>query len=672
MNLYKLGLLLLVIIIASTRVNAQTWPAGVHDPSSIIKDGNTYWVFATSEGIYTKYSTDMVTWTDGPKPFQNGEFPEWILKYAKTTTDEFEGFFWAPDIIFMNNQYYLYYSCSIWGTMNSCIGCVVNKTLNPNSPDYEWKDQGDIGVYSPDFSSGGSGWDVNAIDPAMMRGADNKIWMIYGSFNKGGIMITEVDSVSGKPIGKRTSIANSWTGSGYGEGEGACMFYHEDYYYLIYNKGGCCNGIASNYNMVIGRSLNPRGAFFDKSGKPMRTEGVPSGGTAFFKHDDARGADDRYYGPGHFGLYRENGIDYVSFHYYSQNGYYPSEEANYKGAPTLGLGKLKWGEDGWPELSFNFIDDGVYSITNSNSNKAMDLQHHSIKNNAFLWQYSNDSTLDSQKWLFTSLGTGEYTIRNYADIKLYVEAIGTDNSELLRVTTDYKEKINQKFRIVKGADNRIMIYPSIKDNVFEIPFSFTSDYQIKLSANADRASQRWNFNTHDIDFSVDANDINIGPNDTVIGDLLILGDGLWSVKFEDESWLEATPASGEGEAFLSVHALANQTDSSRNNKIFIHSHGGLTDTVLVTQTADSGTSIFINQNSEYNIQVYPNPATGTIFVNVKQNAVMNIYNSIGHKILSQDIDGSTNVIDISGLKSGFYVFEIGIKDKMIKKMVIKL
>lgn len=644
--------------------SAQTWPSGAHDPSSMIKDGNTYWVFATGDGIYSKYSTDMVTWSDGKTPFAKGTFPDWILKYAKTSTDAFDGFFWAPDIIYMNNQYYLYYSCSVWGTMSSCIGVVVNKTLNPNSANYKWVDQGDIGIYS-------SGGDVNAIDPSLMRGPDGKIWMVYGSFNKGGIMVTEIDSVSGKPKGGRTSIANSYTGSWYGEGEGACMFYRNEYYYLVYNKGGCCNGVASTYYMVIGRSKNPTGPFVDKDGKNMKVIGAPSGGTVFFRHNDARAFQDRYFGPGHFGIYRENGVDYVSFHYYDPNGYYPSAAANYKGGPTLGLGMLEWGDDGWPVLSFDFIDDGIYSLINSNSNKALDLQNHSAANDTYLWQYSRNSSRSTQKWVFKSLGTGEYTIQNYADNDLYVEAAGNDNNELLQVTSDYKRQINQKFRVVKGVNDRFLIYPSTSNSVFEIPYAYTSDYQVKLWVNTNHACQRWTAQPFTENLSLSQNELMVNASDTTVTDISVLGNAVWKAEVENGSWLVATPFEGDGETMLSLHISSNTSELERTNKLFIRSNGGEVDTVFITQAANKETGVSFNRTADQ-IKLYPNPTTGRIVVKgLEGKTTVRIFSSLGKSIRTVELDDVNSGIDISQLKPGLYLVEISVENGRVHRMLMK-
>ncbi|MDA3881436.1 MAG: family 43 glycosylhydrolase [Prolixibacteraceae bacterium] len=515
-----LMLLTLMLFAVSFNAYSQSWRAGIHDPSSIVKCKDKYWVFGTGDGIHAMYSTDLVTWSQGPSPFTKTDFPDWINNYVGGATNTsgqkvFSGNFWAPDIIYMNNQYYLYYSCSEWGTMTSTIGCVTNKTLDPDDPNYEWVDVGFLGIWSYQY-----GLALNAIDPAITRGNDGKIWMVYGSFNEEGIVITELDSISGKPKtyagnlpGK--SIANSWTGpraNDYAEGEGACMIYRDGYYYLFYNKGGCCAGINSSYYVVMGRSTSPKGPFFDKDGSFMRKSGTKSGGTVVFRHDDSRGNDDRYYGPGHIGVYREDGVDYVSFHYYDPNWPYPGQPA---GGPTLGLAKLEWGEDGWPSISMDFVEEGVYTLKNANSNKMLDVQSHQAVNNALTYQYSYNDNYDSQKWLFEPLGTGEYTIRNFADTTLYLEAAGANNDDYLRLTSNYTGAVNQKFRTVKAINDKTIIYPSKSDKLIEIPYAYTTDYQVKLWVNTNHDCQRWLLTEHDVSVSASHSqslDIEIAPN----------------------------------------------------------------------------------------------------------------------------------------------------------------
>ena len=214
------------------------WPAGIHDPSTIIKCKDTYWIYGTGPGVKAMYSQDLVNWETGPSPFTGGSYPDWIKNHAP----KFDGFFWAPDCVFMNGKYYLYYSASEWGTKNSCIGVTVNETLDPNDPKYKWTDLGR--VVSSGYSS-----NFNAIDAALTRDpVTKKVWFVYGSFNSAGIQVFELDTISGKAknISTQKSIANNWVGGNNYMGEGATIFYKEGYFYLMMNFGGCCDGIKSS------------------------------------------------------------------------------------------------------------------------------------------------------------------------------------------------------------------------------------------------------------------------------------------------------------------------------------------------------------------------------------------------------------------------------------------
>lgn len=512
-------------------VHAQFWRARMHDPSTIIKCKDKYWVFGTGDGIHAMYSYDLVTWSDGPSPFTKTDYPKWIDGYVKGEKDSngkpvFHGNFWAPDIIFMNNKYYLYYSCSEWGTMTSTIGCVTNKTLDPDDPEYKWEDVGFLGIWSYQ-----PGLALNAIDPAMFRDKDNNVWMAYGSFNEQGIVVTEIDTISGKPKNYNgnlpgVSVANSWTGPNsmdYGEGEGATIVYRDGFYYLFYNKGGCCAGVNSTYYVVVGRSVSPTGPYFDKNGKNLRTiQSTKSGGTVIFKHDDAKGDDDRYYGPGHFAVLNVDGQDYVSFHYYDPNWPYPGQPA---GGPTLGLAKLNWDSNGWPSVRFDFVPKGTYVLKNANSNKVLDVQNHNVVDGALAWQYTEQDKYMSQKWILSTVGKGEYIIRNAENDRLFLEASGQGNDETLRLTSTYSGAVNQKFRLIKGTDDKVIIYPTTSDKLFEIPFAYTHDYQVKLFGNTNHDCQRWYFTPYEKPSSITNSSVeNIMLTSNPVGDYLKIGN----------------------------------------------------------------------------------------------------------------------------------------------------
>ena len=51
---------------------------------------------------------------------------------------------WAPELIEHDGTWYLYYSASTFGSNRSVIALATNTTLDPDDPDYEWVDQGEV------------------------------------------------------------------------------------------------------------------------------------------------------------------------------------------------------------------------------------------------------------------------------------------------------------------------------------------------------------------------------------------------------------------------------------------------------------------------------------------------------------------------------------------------
>ena len=289
----------------------------IHDPSTLIRCGERYYVFDTGSGIITKSSADLVSWSAGPRVFDSP--PGWTTN----SVPGFRGFCWAPDLIFTNGCYWLYYSVSTWGSPVSAIGLVTNPTLDPAAPAYRWTDRGLV-VQSR------AGDVFNAIDPSVARDASGNLWLAFGSYWS-GIKLVPLDSTTGKlpaPDTPRDSL--TWNTSI----EAACVHYRAGWYYLFVNWDRCCAGVNSTYNLRVGRSRQITGPYLDRVGKDMR-EG---GGTLFL------GTTGRYIGPGHLGILEDRGTNWFSYHYY---------DANRGGRPTLDLRRLDWTEDGWPAVPPN-------------------------------------------------------------------------------------------------------------------------------------------------------------------------------------------------------------------------------------------------------------------------------------------------------------------------------
>ena len=126
-----------------------------HDPVMIVEDGK-YYLFSTGNGISVMSSRDMLDWQFEKPVFDNP--PQWAVDMI----DGYKGHTWAPDIIYHDGLYHLFYSCSAFGKNTSAIGHATNKTLNPDSPDFKWVDHGPVIQSVPNRDA----W--NAIDPNLI------------------------------------------------------------------------------------------------------------------------------------------------------------------------------------------------------------------------------------------------------------------------------------------------------------------------------------------------------------------------------------------------------------------------------------------------------------------------------------------------------------------------
>lgn len=289
----------------------------VHDPSTIVKCKDEYWTFSTGVGVQSQHSKDLVHWESGPRVFP--DIPSWT---SETIPRNRRGHFWAPDVIYLDGRYLLYYSVSSWGVNTSAIGLASNKTLDPDDPEFQWKDEGMV------FRSFDED-DYNAIDPAVTLDADGKLWMCFGSY-WGGIKLIELDRTTGMRIAPDSPI---YSLADYDAIEASFISHHDSYYYLFLDWDRCCRGTNSTYNIRVGRSRNITGPYLDEEGKDM----LKQGGTLFL------GSTGNFIGPGHPSIYSEGGTNWFTFHFYDGG-----TEGRARG--TLGMGQLKWGEDGWPFL----------------------------------------------------------------------------------------------------------------------------------------------------------------------------------------------------------------------------------------------------------------------------------------------------------------------------------
>lgn len=372
--------LLILIAVSVTRVFALDGAIGIHDPSTVIKCDEKYYVFGTGRGASFLVSSNGFDWQRGGRAFD--QIPDSVKAYVPKNNGSGV---WAPDIIKVNGQYYLYYAVSSWGSFVSAVGLMTNPTLNTNSPDYKWTDRGMV-VHSSE------GEDLNAIDPGVCLAPDGTLWLCYGSYH-GNIELVELDPKTGLRIATNspiTIIAN--------QSEAADIIFHDGYYYLFVNHGSCCQGSNSTYNIRVGRAPKITGPYFDRYGEPM-TQG---GGTLFLA---AQGND---IGPGHFGLLLDDGVEKFSCHYEAEIGR--------TGRSLLDIRPLLWTLDGWPLPGEN-LRAGTYQIRSQRTGTILQASTNAVETARYLVH-------DNQKWNIAPAGEGFYKITSAAGENVLTAADG--------------------------------------------------------------------------------------------------------------------------------------------------------------------------------------------------------------------------------------------------------
>jgi arabinan endo-1,5-alpha-L-arabinosidase len=378
---------------------AQVAPS--HDPSRMIRnvDGR-YWIFTTGDGVFAMSSpnADFTNWRAEPTVFRVGTWPSWINNYVTG----FGGFFWAPDVIFWNNRYYLYYSCAGQGAP-AAIG--VATATNLAGP---WTDQGLVVAGN------------NAIDPAPLIDGGN-LWLTWGNWQT-GIDLLQLNPSNGKPLNSsRWDLVP-------GQVEGPYLLKNGSNYYLFFQRGLCCNGVNSTYYTVVGRSTSVTGPYLDKNGVSV----LNGGGSVFLPNRDGR-----FIGPGHVGY----GEGKLTYHFY---------DGNDNGAPKLRVTTLSF-SNGWPVAAgVNLpseggpIANGTYRLRNRASGKYLD-NLGATTDGASVAQWDSSSS-NNQRWVVTTSG-GYSRLRGVTGGKYLDSVNATADGSVVGLWAD-SPSFNQQWSIV--------------------------------------------------------------------------------------------------------------------------------------------------------------------------------------------------------------------------------
>jgi len=347
----------------------------VHDPF-MLQDPAThiYWMYGTHQTI--AYSTDLSTFTyttlstpngactqneggfwitdDNHCPIIGPDFASWtglqtpLADNGGKNTDV-----WAPDVLYANGTYYQYYAIPYQPSTGAeaVIGLATSsKAYGP------WTDMGYVvtswtnttsAVPSPNPWGFTTGTTWNAIDPSPFIDFAGNWWLVYGSWSD-GIRVLQIQDPSiatsnamiGLPV---SSDSSTWTKVAYraaGE-EGPFIYPYvfngTQYYYYFAPTDVCCQGTASSYREIVGRSTSPTGPFVDRGGIDLTS----GGGTILIS------AHANIDGPGGASVFTDTGSDgskslpTIVYHYY---------DGNNNGTPTVGINRLGFTSDGWPYI----------------------------------------------------------------------------------------------------------------------------------------------------------------------------------------------------------------------------------------------------------------------------------------------------------------------------------
>ena len=414
-----------------TSAHAIETDAAVRDPSTIVKRGDTYWVYSTGRGIPQWSSTDLQHWTRQDSVFR--ELPAWVKTAVPAINSNIV---WAPDVHQVGTRYFLYYSVSTFGSNVSTIGLATNETLDPRG----WTDGGMV-VQSK------RGERFNAIDPCVFDDEKGDLWLSFGSFF-GGLQLVALDKTSGKiaPNSEITTIATRPDDKA-NSIEAPAIYFHDGYYYLWVNWDKCCADAGSSYNIRVGRARDVRGPYLDKDGKDLREGGGSIFLTSLYDDQSGRLIDDRV-GPGHVGILKMGDDFRVSLHY--------EWSRVYGAADMLNVYRLAWDADGWPRALF---DEAPQAIVSALPTHGLLTPQSAGQNDGAAMQTFYDKNLPVQRWNLQYQSGGFYAILNAAD-KRALSVIGDASQPGAKVDLlAFENQDNQLWDLRQNADGTYLVLP---------------------------------------------------------------------------------------------------------------------------------------------------------------------------------------------------------------------
>jgi arabinan endo-1,5-alpha-L-arabinosidase len=260
-------------------------------------------------------STDLVHWNYAGDAFPSK--PSWVT-----------GFLWAPDVVYRNGQYLLYFTASDTNLPGGGSAIGVATSSSPTGP---WR-VSDTPVVPPTDSPTAPGrrWEF---DPEVIY-AGGTGYIYFGSYF-GGVYARQLaadgmTSIAGTE--RQIAIDNRY--------EGTFIVRHDGWYYFMGSATNCCNGPLTGYAVFVARSRSPLGPFVDRHGVSILAGRV--GGTPLLTQNG-----NRWVGPGHNAVITDySGQQWIVYHAVDRNDPYYAGDVGYTKRPAL-IDPLDW-RGGWP------------------------------------------------------------------------------------------------------------------------------------------------------------------------------------------------------------------------------------------------------------------------------------------------------------------------------------
>lgn len=205
----------------------------------------------------------------------------------------------------------------------------------------------------------------------------------------------------------------------------------------------------------------------------------------------------------------------------------------------------------------------------------------------------------------------------------------------------------------KGTGDVALTVTALSENTSDSPRSATLRF---YGAGADPVQVAVTQAGADPAFAVSESDTLFFTADASVEELVIHSNSDWSIEMS-HTWMYAEYLSGSFDDTISVSVEENIETTERSGKIFLSTGSVHTDTIFIVQSGKTS-GISGNKSPAALVQVYPNPASGSLFVDSGNQLLSSVeILDLTGRILVHHKPGMNGVISLSlgHLDNGIYL-----------------